>query len=205
MDITTAKAEFGKSYNVGWVGFIHHIHPNFVSAGIEWFTRWSREGGDIEVSHTFIITGDGTTCEAFADGVNPGRLENYLTDKTVGVFVREPGAWTPESGQKIAAAALAHDGEHYDFADIAALAGVNTLMGHLINKATDGKLERLLTSMAAGKSDDICSSLVTKALQASKTPLSALLIGNDPYEVSPQDLFSSIDGTFKDGATLLTL
>lgn len=189
MNIEEQQPVFETNYDAGYVGFISRRN-DFVSAGINWFSRWADIPGDPPVSHTFIITGEHTTIEAFADGVKEGALGTYLADADVALLVRKPINYSSALGASIVANAECHAGEGYNYAIIAAMAVSNSLLGHAINQSHDDALAKWLTRLANSDSREICSQLVAKALEAQSELENHGCLVKPSYMITPQMLLS---------------
>lgn len=191
MNVTEQKLQWGVNVAPGYVGLLSRRN-DFVSAGIDWFERWDALPGDPPVSHAFIIQswpeegGSFSTIEAFSNGVRQGYLSAYLADPECAVLVRKPVNYTDELGKKIVLAASAHIGESYDYAEIVAVAGANSLLGHAIDRITHGWWSQHLEKLAANDHSEICSELVAKALRAA-----GAITGQEPaYAITPQMLMA---------------
>lgn len=176
------------NYDIGYVGFTV-TKGSFISAGISWFSRWSDIPKVPAPTHCFIILGEDETVEAFASGVKRGTLSAYLANEDVCLLVRRPRDYSRAIGESIANEALTHLGHGYDYFLIGALAISNTFLGHFFTKLTGGWFQRAVTSLADNRKEEMCSELVTLALQAQQSlKLRGCLI-QPARVVKPVDLF----------------
>lgn len=163
--ILQAKAQFGVNYDIGFTGLISR-RKDFISAGIDWFTRWNRMPGDPPVSHAFIITGPDSTVEAFANGVKPGTLSAYLQDPDVTLIVKRPLRWNPDIGYALASKAKSLIGKRYNYPLIVALAISNSFLGKGLSAITGGWFGRTVDAMAEDKHALICSQFDAEVMAA---------------------------------------
>jgi hypothetical protein len=203
MNITTAKMQFGVSYDVGYIASVHHFNVDPVADAIAYGEKWEAKPGSPVVTHSFVVIGIDRTEEAFASGVGRGTLTNYLNANT-GLYVRRPFGWTPELGASIATAAQAHHGDAYNFALIAADAANDSLFGQLLDLETGGAFGRFVQRMAAKPHQEICSQLSAMALQAQpEFAGKGILATQSVFGIDPESLFMD-DSLFEAGATRLT-
>lgn len=187
IQVTRQIPQYGVNYGPGWIGFIAR-KDSFVSEGIDWFERWDNIS-HVPVSHTFNISGQDLTVEAFEKGVEDGSLENYLLDPDVALLVRKPVLMSPILAATIVNNATSHLGEAYNNRLIAAMALSNTYLGHGLNWATRDRSERFLCWLADSAHKWVCSKLVKTTLE--EQPYTALrgVMQIPAYMVKPIDLF----------------
>lgn len=184
--ITDQTIAWGSNVDIGFTGFLSRKR-DFISAGIDWFSRWDQLPGDPPVSHTFIVSGRDQTIEAFADGVAYGRLTTYLRDPDVALFMRCPDNWDPSVGSALVGAAARRLGDRYNYALIGALAVSNSLAGHGLDLITGGWFGRTVSGWADSKTRQICSQLVAGAMRTRYGSLGCL--SKPDQEITPQDLY----------------
>lgn len=189
MTIIEEKLQWGSNYGFGFSAFLSR-KEDFISYGIDWFTRWSDLPGTPPISHTFIIAGEDRTIEAFGDGVHDGRLKAYLDNPDVAVLVRKPIKWSDQMGQRIVAEAAKHIGEEYNYKLIAALALSNSIVGHFLNKLSKGELQTFLTRLVDSPHKEICSKLVALANEAQSEIGHLGCLANLSCEITPAMLFN---------------
>lgn len=189
MKITSQSPAYGVNYFVGCSAFNIRRH-DFVAAGIRWFEHWDNIP-DLELplpSHTYIITGQNETEEAFGNGVHSGTLSAYFNDPNVAVLVRKPIGWTPEIGIQIVNAAMTYDGQKYAYWQIAAMAASHSFFGQVASRLTGGWLGHQLEKMADSKDSAICSEVVAGAMLEVYGKRGCLK-GHAPFNVNPAMLF----------------
>lgn len=187
MNITEQPFNWGVNIGAGYNCFIVR-KKDFISQGIQWFSRWNDLPNLPVPSHAFIATGPDFTIEAFGDGVHTGTFANYLNDQNSALLVRKPKNWTPELGSAIVGAATKHLGEKYGYFLIAGMALSNSFLGKGLDKITGGWTTRKLDSMFDNSSTDICSELVAKSDVAAGMTGGILLKPADT--IKPIDLFT---------------
>jgi len=190
MVILDEPLRWGENCDVGWTGFIARKH-SFIAAGISWFSRWD-EISHVPVEHTFIISKQDETIEAFQNGIRAGTLSAYINDPDVAILVRQPAIWTPDIGARIVERANKHIGEDYNDALIAADALVNTFLGHWLNHVSRGAFAEHLTKLADSDKRWICSKLVAYANSIQELEALGGVLANPAAEAKPIDLFEDL-------------
>src|SRR5947209_2308958 len=95
----TTRPEFGKDYDLGWVGFVHG--PSVLSTAIAYLTRRDKDG-DIGVTHSFLVTGPDECVEAnFPAGVVTSGLAESYFDRDEKVIFRRPKGLTPAVARRV--------------------------------------------------------------------------------------------------------
>jgi hypothetical protein len=188
--VTTSKIL--QSYDVGYAAFTH-AH-DFVAEGIDWFERWDRMGApralQLPVHHAAIVVSPSTVVEAqMKAGVVERPLADYLQSKTTTIVFRRPRGWTPELGQRIAAAARSKVGCKYNTWLIAAQAMANGFVGHAINVLCNDALDRWVSARLDRKREFICSELAAWALNEQPELMGRGMLSAPLNTISPEELF----------------
>jgi hypothetical protein len=187
--VLVQRPDFGTNYGPGFTGLVSR-RRDWVSAGIDWFTRWDALKDDPRVSHAFVVVGEDATVEAFGDGVKPGTLTAYLSDPDVALLVKRPFRYSDLRGVGLTTTALAMVGErlHYNYLLIGALAVQGTWLGHLLDKATKGWFGDTAAELAEQKRGAICSEVVGRVMRP-VYGAAGMLIRPDPA-ITPQLILS---------------
>ncbi len=194
MKIVSQKAEFLTNYGPGWIGFLSR-KDNFISEGINWFSRWD-DLDHVPISHVLNIVGKDSTIEALEPMVAYGCLSEYLEDAEVALLVRRPRT---KHFTAIVTEAQKRLGEKYNNRLIGALAVSETFLGHALNRLTGGGFERFLVRRVDRPDQWICSKLGIRTLeQPDLIPLGGVLKWL-PATVKPIDLFED-ECLFEPGA-----
>ncbi len=191
---------FGVNYGPGWIGFISR-RDNFISEGINWFSRWD-EISHVPVSHTLNILGADMTNEALAAGIVHGSLFTYLHDPDIALLVRKPRAMTADLASRICATAESHLGQAYNYELIAALAAGETYIGRALNCLTGGWWQKYLIKRADKPDKWICSKSVATSLHQPELVYPFSVLTRLPALVKPIDLFEDVK-IFEPGAVEL--
>ena len=189
MNITEQKAQYGTTYDVGYVGFTVTRH-SFIAAGISWFQHWDKIKNVPTPTHVFVITGEDETVEAFPNGVHRGTLQKYLCNPDVALLVRRPWHWTPGLGGQIAAKAAEFIGQSYGYWLIAGMAVSNSLLGRSLSWLTRGWFGRTVEKLCDGKRSQICSELTARALNAQPLLHELGILKYAEATITPMELFS---------------
>jgi hypothetical protein len=201
MDISEDQAYWGVNYKPGYVGFTV-TRDSLIAQGISWFQKWDWLHGLPLPTHTFIVTGEDETVEAFPDGVKCGTMRHYIDDPDVCILVRRPLDYSLDMGWGIVREAKLHIGEKYGFGLIAGMAVTNSLLGKALSWATRGWFARTVEGWADGKKSQICSELVARALQAQPQLNGVGILADRPATITPMELFKDCL-CFEGGATEL--
>lgn len=188
---------FGVNYGPGWIGFISR-RDNFISDGINWFSRWD-EISHVPISHTLNILGADMTNEALDKGIVHGSLFTYLHDPDIALLVRKPRAMTAGLASRICANAESHLGEPYNFELIAALAAGETYTGRALNWLSRGWWQEFLVRRADKPDEWICSKSVATSLHQPELIYPFSVLTRRPALVKPIDLFEDVK-IFEPGA-----
>jgi hypothetical protein len=178
---------YGENYKRGYIGFTYN-DSNLVSRGIAYFTGIGRIS-DIIATHTLIVTGPDECIEAHAEGgVRKSTLSKYFEDETFDIFFRKPRGLDDGIASKLIARAQQEIGSEYDFQLIIAHAAAGTMLGHFLNRLTEGELEQNISKLLNNKERWICSELVAYCLD--QPPYEDKGILKNPWDtISPQELF----------------
>ena len=189
MKITSVKPEWGKNYNIGYIGF-QFTDDSMLSEGIAYFSRWERMS-DIKVSHCFVITGEHEVTEALTDkGVSTSPLGERFQDPHCHVFFREPVNYTIGLGARIARDAKAEVGSPYDFELIAGHLIVDSWVVHrLLSKSTQERVKAQVLKYADDPSGFICSELAAYSLDQQPELHDVGCLKHPDYWIEPQELF----------------
>jgi hypothetical protein len=189
-----ATPRFGVNYGLGSIGFVHKKLElsdgvgAIVSGGIEWFTRFWRQGNPA-VTHVLGVTGDRMCIEANADGVDEDSLDPYFNDPIYTVYFRKPLNLTPAIADAIVDKALTYVGCKYDDVLIVADALNNTLLGHILNGLTHDQVAEWLDRFLADPKKEICDEVWHLAL-AAQPQYAGLGVLREPAAMdNPQQLF----------------
>lgn len=183
--------KFGANYATGYIGFTYT--GGFVAGSVAYFERWNRSTG-LKVSHTFIVSGDNECIEAHInEGVARVPLTKYFADPACQVFFRRPRGWNPDLGRRIADAAVAKVGAHYNTSLILADVVADTFIGHWLNRLLRSWPNRLISRAFDRSGHWICSQLVAYAL-AQQPELQSQGVLRFPFDIiDPQELFEDED------------
>lgn len=188
-NIESREPQFGINYMTGHIGFA--FKDDFiVSKGIAYFTRWD-DYNDIPVSHALVVTGDGKCVEALGekDEVMEDGLDKYFNDEHYHIFFREPANFNVDVGQRVAVVACSKKGEKYDYGLIVANAIAGTILGHVIDKLTDGAFDGDLCAMCNDNKKWICSELAAYALNEQPEYKGKGVLAKGADTITPQILF----------------
>jgi hypothetical protein len=190
LKIVQQQPNYLVNYGPGWTGFVSR-RDNFVSEGINWFSRWD-ELSHVPISHCFKIIDRDLIVEALASGVVRGSLSVYLNDPDIALLVRRPIMLSDILTKLLCQNALEHLGEPYNKELIAALAIGETYLGRAANWFTRGWLQRRLAITADERNTWTCSKLEATTLHI--TPFNNLrgIMELPPCLVKPIDLFEDI-------------
>lgn len=188
MNIAVQKPGWRANYDIGYCGFSIN-HHSFISAGINWFQRWSDLPRVPSPTHCFIVTGEDEIIEAGPRGVQKNNLSSYLHKEDLALLIRRPAQYTPAKGQLIAECAAGYLGQKYGYTLIAALAVSNSTVGKILSLLTKGWFERQVTRLADAKRQQVCSELVARCLQS--IPFLAIrgVLQRPARTIKPVDLF----------------
>lgn len=194
--------KFGINYATGFIGFTYT--GGFVAGSVAYFERWNRTRG-LKVSHTFVVSGDNECVEAHIDeGVARVPLTKYFADSACQVYFRQPRGWTPDLGRRIAEAAAAKAGAHYNTGLIVADAAADSFAGHWLNRLFRSWPNRLLSRACDRSGHWICSQLVAYAL-AQQPELNGRGVLRLPFDlIDPQELFED-EALFEDWPALASV
>jgi hypothetical protein len=184
----TPRPEFGKDYDLGWVGFVHG--PSLLSAGIAYLTRRDK-AGDVGVTHAFLVTGPDECVEAnFPAGVvTSGLAESYLGQGDRRVVFRRPRGLTRAAARRVVQRAKAEVGAKFDTAGMAAEGLAGTFLGHLVNAVFGDKPKELAARLMHKKGRWVCSDLVMYCLRGERKYRGKGVLARPVGTVSPQTLF----------------
>lgn len=182
------RPEFGKDYDLGWVGFVHG--PSLLSAAIAYLTRRDRVG-DSGVTHSFLVTGPDECVEAnLPVGVVTSSLaESYLDRHGGGAIFRRPRGLTPDVARRLVARAKGQVGARFDLAGMAAEGLGGTFLGHLVNSLFGGKPKELMAGLLHEKGQWVCSDLVMYCFREEPQYRDKGVLAHPVGTVSPQALF----------------
>jgi hypothetical protein len=183
-----ARPEFGKDYDLGWVGFVRgHTH---LSTAIAYLTRRDKSG-DIGVTHSFIVTGPDEIVEAnFPAGVVTSSLaESYLDRDDGRVIFRRPKGLTPALARRVVRRAKAEVGAKFDTAGLVVEGLGGTFLGHLINSLFGDKPKELVAGLLHEKGQWVCSDLVIYCFRDEPKYRGKGAVAKPVGTVSPQTLF----------------
>ena len=183
-----AQAEFGKDYDLGWIGFVHG--PSLLSTGIAYLTRRDK-GGDIGVTHSFLVTGSDECVEAnFPAGVvASGLAESYFDRDDNRVVFRKPKGLTPTMARRLVKRAKAQLGAKFDTAGMVAEGLGGTFLGHLIESLFGDKPKELMAGLLHENGRWVCSDLVMYCLREEPKFRDKGAVARPVGTVSPQTLF----------------
>jgi hypothetical protein len=189
MNIAVQKLQWNVNVAIGYVGFTVRKH-DAVAAGIRWFeSGWNKVGWGVKPSHTFLISDSDETIEAFGNGIHRGTLTAYLHDPDVALLVRRPFGWTAEMGRNIVEAGSMHLGHKYGYWLIAGMAVSRSFLGMALNWATRGWFGRRVQGWCDGKQAEICSELVSLAMQGQGGLVRRGVLQQAANTITPVDLF----------------
>jgi hypothetical protein len=181
------RPEFGKDYDLGWVGFVHG--PSFLSRAIAYLTRRDR-AGDIGVTHSFLVTGPDECVEAnLPVGVGTSSLAESYFDQEGGVIFRRPRGLTPDVARRVVERAKGQVGARFDISGMAAEALSGTFLGHLVNSLLGGKPKELMAGLLHEKGQWVCSDLVMYCFREEPQYRDKGVVAHPVGTVSPQALF----------------
>ncbi|WP_052349669.1 hypothetical protein [Picosynechococcus sp. NKBG042902] len=179
--------KYGDNYNRGYIGFTYN-DSNFVSRGIAYFTGFGRMS-DIITTHTLIVTGADECIEAHAQsGVQRSNLSKYFDDEQCDIFFRKPRGLSEDIATNLINRAEQELNSEYDLRLIAAHAAAGTMLGHFLNRLSQGQLEKQIAQLLNKADAWICSELIAYCLD--QDPYKDQGILKEPWEtISPQELF----------------
>src|SRR5437763_8841113 len=188
----SARPEFGKDYDIGWVGFVRG--RSVLSAGIAYLTRRDKVGG-ARVTHAFLVTGPDECVEAnFPAGVVvSGLAENYFDKDGGRVVFRKPRGLTPAVARRVVKRARAEVGAKFDVAGMAAEGLGDTFLGHLLNALLGDKPKKVAAKVLHRKGRWVCCDLVAHCLRAEPRYRGKGVLARPPGTISPQKLFEDED------------
>lgn len=178
------------NYCQGYIGFIHHFDPGFVSKGIAYF-QGPPEYGDIRVTHALVVVGDNTCVEANPSGVEESSLSKYFDDPTLAIMFRKPRNWHPSMGQIIADEARTHIGHKYAYSLIVAQALAKSKLGRVLNGWFKDKPDAWVSRLLDYGDVEFCSELAAKALQAVPELRNLGILQSPARTIDVQELFGS--------------
>ena len=191
-NIVSVKPEFGVNYNNGFMGF-SFTDNSFVSNGIAWFDRWEKGKHsnlpDLNLSHTFIVSGKNECIEAIDTGVSLSPLSKFFDDPHTHVCFRKPLGLTDAIATRMLLDASKLLGSPYDFVLIAGHAISDTFGGKLLDEITKGKSRDLITWLFETKGRYICSELCAEVLRKRPEYANKGVLTHPPYSLDPQILF----------------
>lgn len=184
----TTRPEFGKDYDLGWVGFVHG--PTLLSAGIAYLTRRDK-ASDIGVTHSFLVTGPAECVEAnFPVGVVTSDLaESYLDRDGGKVIFRKPRGLTSAIARRVVKRAKAEVGARFDTIGMAAEGLGGTFLGHLLNSLLGDKPKKLAAKLLHEKGRWVCCDLVIYCFREEPKYRGKGVLAQPVGIVSPQTLF----------------
>lgn len=188
MNIVEQKPDWLGNYLPGYIGFTV-TKGSFISAGIDWFSRWDDIPNVPAPTHCFVITDENQTIEAFASGVKRGTISSYLNNPDVCLLIRRPRNYSRELGLKIVQETEKHLGHKYGYILIGALAISNTFVGHFLTTMTGGWFQEAVTKLADKTSQDMCSELVAISMQAQESLKYMGCLIKPARIIKPVDLF----------------
>lgn len=181
---------YGDNYQMGYIGFIHHFEPGFVSKGIAYF-QGPPAYGDIRVTHALVVVGDNTCVEANPSGVEESSLSKYFDDETLAIVFRKPRNWHPSMGQLIADEARTHIGDKYAYSLIVAQALAKSKLGRLLNNWFKNKPDSWVSKFLDKGNIQYCSELAAKSLKAVPELRNQGILQADARTIDVQELFGS--------------
>lgn len=184
----TARPEFGKDYDLGWVGFVRG--PSLLSTAIAYLTRRDK-AGDIVVTHSFLVTGPDECVEANlpVGVVTSGLAEAYLDRDDGQVIFRKPRGLTPNVARRVVERAKREVGAKFDIIGIAAEGLGGTFLGYLVNSLFSNKPKELMAGLLHEKGQWICSDLVMYCYREEPAYRGKGVLAHPVGTVSPQALF----------------
>jgi hypothetical protein len=189
-----ARPEFGKDYDLGWVGFIHG--PSLLSAAISYITRRDK-AGDTVVTHSFLVTGPDECVEAnFPAGVVASGLAESYFDKDVGVIFRRPRGLTKAAARRVVKRAKAELGAPFDTVGMVAEGLGGTFLGHVLNAVFGDVPKKRAAELLHEKGKWVCCDLVIHCLQGEPKYRGKGVLAEPVGTVSPQTLFED-EGLFE--------
>jgi hypothetical protein len=181
---------WGDNYCPGYIGFIHHLQPGFVSQGIAYF-QGHPAYGDITVTHALVVSGEDECIEAQSSGVKRATLTQYFNDKTCAIVFRKPRNWHPSMGQIIVDEAAQHVGDRYAYTLILAQALSHSKLGRLLNRWWHDKPDAWVSRLLDYGCIEFCSELCAKALKAVPELRNQGILQCEPRMIDVQELFGS--------------
>lgn len=180
-----------ENYDRGYIGFIHHLKPGFVSQGIAYF-QGPPAYGDIVVTHSLVVTNENECVEAQASGVKRADLAQYFNDPTVAIVMRKPRQYDYNMGVIISSESSLHVGDKYAYTLIAAQALAHSWLGKKLNKWFDNKPDAWVSRLLDFGKVEFCSELCAKCLQAVPSLRSQGVLNQDARLIDVQELFGSV-------------
>jgi hypothetical protein len=184
VNIVSQPPDYLANYGPGWIAFLSR-RDNFISAGIDWFSRWD-DIDHVPISHVINIIGENDTVEALEPCVCCATLEVYLHNPEIALLVRKPRT---QFLANVVREAKLHLGEPYNNKLIAALALSETLAGHALNQFTLGAFERTLVRCVDRPNKWICSKLGVRTLRQPDLVPGTGVLTWPSGTVKPIDLF----------------
>jgi len=182
------RPEFGKDYDLGWVGFVRG--PSLLSASIAYITRRDKVG-DLGVTHSFLVTGPDECVEAnFPAGVVTSNLaESYLDQAGGRALFRKPKGLIPAVARRVVKRAKAELGAKFDTVGIFAEGLGGTFLGHLLNSLFADKPKKLTARLLHQKGRWVCCDLVIYCFREEAKYRGKGALAQPVGTVSPQTLF----------------
>jgi hypothetical protein len=184
----TIRPEFGKDYDLGWVGFVHG--PSLLSTGIAYLTRRDK-AGDVGVTHSFLVTGPDECVEANypAGVVTSGLAESYFDQADGRVIFRKPKGLTKAATRRVVRRAKGEVGAKFDVAGMAAEGLGGTFLGHLVNSLFGDKPKDMVAGLLHQNGRYVCSDLVIYCFREEPKYRGKGAVARPVGTVSPQTLF----------------
>ncbi len=182
------RPEFGKDYDVGWIGF-NHAESN-MSQGIAYIQGWKQQS-DITVSHVFIVTGEDECVEAaFPKGVVVSSLEKqYFSREDRYVTFRQPLGLTREMAEQIVETAREEVDKPFDKNVLAVHAAHGNFLGYLLDVACGGEAKDLSAKFVSAEDSWICSELGAYVLDSQSEYKGKGVLSREYGAITPQMLF----------------
>lgn len=195
MTINKAQPVFGTFYDIGWIGFTR----TFDALGDAIAYGEARADGSAapSVNHALVVIDNNLCVQAHInDGVQPGKISDYLDDPKSRVYFRKPLVWTPQLGKSISAAAIGKIGCHYGKDLIVEMALADSELGHVVNELFRNWPHHVLSQALSRPNQFICSQLAAYALASQPEYRECPLLKNPLASIDPQSLFEH--GPFED-------
>jgi hypothetical protein len=181
------RPEFGKDYDLGWVGFVHG--PSLLSAAITYLTRRDK-AGDIVVTHTFLVTGPDECVEAnFPAGVVASGMDESYFDTDARVIFRKPKGLTKAAARRVVKTGKAELGVPFDTAGMVAEGLAGTFLGHFLEAVFGDTPKKIAAKMLHQKGRWVCCDLVMHCLRGEAKYRDKGVLAEPVGTVSPQTLF----------------